>query len=112
MKLNESTILNEAPPVGGAQSGSRIYQFFFWGGGVSWNFDAEFKFAIIQNSHVEGGGGGSWNFDAEFKFAIIQNSHVEGGGGGDSWNFDAEFKFAKIQNAHVEGGWVEGLMEF
>ena len=25
--------------------------------------------------------GGSRNFDAEFKFAEIQNSHVEGGGG-------------------------------
>ena len=101
--------------------------------GFLWNFDAEFKFAKIQNSHVEGGwveggscgilmlssnllkiqnsyvegGGGSWNFDAEFKFAKIQNSHVEGGWGG-SWNFDAEFKFAKIQNSHVEGGWVGG----
>ena len=28
------------------------------------------------------GGGGSWNFDAESKFAKIQNFHVEGGGGG------------------------------
>ena len=52
-------------------------------------------------------------FDAEFKFAKIQNSHVEGGVGG--WGclaeFDAEFKFAKIQNSHVEGGvggWVGG----
>ena len=26
-------------------------------------------------------GWGSWNFDAVFKFAKIQNSHVEGGGG-------------------------------
>ena len=25
------------------------------GGGASWNFDAEFKFVKIQNSHVEGG---------------------------------------------------------
>ena len=24
------------------------------------------------------GAGGLWNFDAEFKFANIQNSHVEG----------------------------------
>ena len=48
-------------------------------------FDAEFKFAKIQNSHVEGGGGeGLVEFDAEFKFAKIQNSHV--GGGGGSWN--------------------------
>ena len=46
-------------------------------------FDAKFKFAKIQNSHVEGGGrGGLVEFDAEFKFAKIQNSHVEGGGGG------------------------------
>ena len=44
-----------------------------------WKFDTEFKFAKIQNSHVEGGGGGLWNFDAEFKFTKIQNSHVEGG---------------------------------
>ena len=39
-----------------------------------WKFDAEFKFANIQNCHVEEGGR-SWNFDAELKFAIIQNSH-------------------------------------
>ena len=93
----------------------------------SWKFDAEFKFAKIQNSYAEGGwvgGGGacgnlmlssnllkskipmlrgSWKFDAEFKFAKIQNSHVEGEGGG-SWKFDAEFKFAQIQNSHVESG--------
>ena len=41
-------------------------------------------------------------FDAEFKFAKIRISHVEGGGG--LVEFDAEFKFAKIQNSHVEGG--------
>ena len=40
-------------PQPGAQSGLCIYQF---GGGGSWNFDAEFKFVKIQNSHVEGGG--------------------------------------------------------
>ena len=45
-------------------------------------FDAEFKFAKIPNSHVKGGGRGFVEFDAEFKFAKIQNSHVEGGGGG------------------------------
>ena len=55
-------------------------------------FDAEFKFAKIQNSPVEGGGGGFMEFDAEFKFAKIQNSHVEGGGG--LIEFDAESKFA------------------
>ena len=74
------------------------------GGGGLVEFDAEFKFAKIQNSHVEGGGGeGLAEFDAEFKFAKIQNSHVQGGGGGLA-EFDAEFKFAKIQNSHVDGG--------
>ena len=102
------------------------------GGGGLAEFDAEFKFPKIQNSHVEGGVGG-WvgglvEFDAEFKFAKIQNSHVDVGGGGSQnlmWSpnllkskilmlmvegqgglveFDAEFKFAKIQNSHVEGG--------
>ena len=58
-------------------------------------FDAEFKFAKIQNSHVKVGWVGGWvghgnqfpTFDAEFKFAQIQNSHVEVGrvGGGGSW---------------------------
>ena len=47
-------------------------------------------------------GGGLMEFDTEFKFTKIQNSHVEGGGG--LTEFDAEFKFAKIQNYHVEGG--------
>ena len=46
-------------------------------------------------------GGGLVEFDAEFKFAKIQNSHV---GGGGVVEFDAEFKFAKIQNSRVEGG--------
>ena len=108
----EGNKCNEAPPVG-AQSGSRIYQF--GGRGVRGNqfptFDAEFKFAKIQNSHVEdgwvGGGVGSWNSDAEVKFSKIQNSHLEGRGE-RSWNFNAEFKFAKIQFSHVEGGWGWG----
>ena len=63
-----------------------------------------------------GVGGGCWKpiskFDAEFKFAKIQNSHVEGGwgevGGNQFPTFDAEFKFTKIQNSHVEGGLVGG----
>ena len=70
------------------------------GGGQLVEFDAEFKFAKIQNSHVEGGCG-LMEFDAEFRFAKIQNSHVEGG----FVEFDAEFKFSKIQNSHIEGGW-------
>ena len=62
--------------------------------------------------------GGWWNqfptFNAEFKFAKIQNSHVQDGwvGGGVGGNqfptFDAEFKFAKIQNPHIQGRWVGG----
>ena len=65
-------------------------------------FDAEFKFAKIQNSYVEGGGG-LVEFDAEFKFAKIQISYVEVGRGGLA-EFDAEFKFAKIQNSYVWWG--------
>ena len=53
-----------------------------------------------------GGGGGVVEFDAEFKFAKIQNSHLWGGGG--FAEFDAEFKFAKIQNSH--GGGLQNLM--
>ena len=40
------------------------------------------------------GEGGSWKSDAEFKFAKIQNSHVEGGWEGGLWKFDAQSKFA------------------
>ena len=59
------------------------------GWGLGWwkpIFDAEFKFAKIQNPMLRmggwGGGGIGGNqfptFDAELKFAIIQNSYVEG----------------------------------
>ena len=58
----------------------------------------------IPMLRVGGWVGGWWNFDAEFKFAKIQNSHVEGGLVGSLWKFDAGFKFAKIHNSHVEGG--------
>ena len=49
-------------------------------------------------------------FDAEFKFAKIQNSYLEGGVGevgahGNQFpTYNAEFKFAKIQNSYVKGG--------
>ena len=106
---------------------SKIPMLRVGGGFFFAEFDAEFKFAKIQNSYVEGGGGGGlqnlmlssnllkskipmlrvgWGgggfteFDAEFKFAKIQNSYVEGGGGGGFVEFDAEFKFAKIQNSY------------
>ena len=78
-----------------------------WVGDGLVEIDAEFKFAKIQNSHVEVGWVGGWlmEIDAELKFAKIQNSHVEGGG---LVEIDAELKFAKIHNSHVEGGWVGG----
>ena len=59
-----------------------------------------------------GGGGGFAEFDAEFKYAKIQNSHDDGEGGGRLVEFDAEFKFAKIQNSHGEGegGGSQNLM--
>ena len=43
------------------------------------------------------GGGGFTEFDAESKFAKIQNFHLWGGGGGVGGfpTFDAESKFAK-----------------
>ena len=51
-------------------------------------------------------GGGVIEFDAEFKFAKIQNSHLWGEGGWGFMEFDAEFRFAKIQNSHLWGwGW-------
>ena len=116
---------NEAPPVRGSKWFAHL--LICGGGGGLMEFDAEFKFAKIQNSHVEGGWGLA-EFDAEFKFAKIQNSHVGGGGGGSQnlmlgsdllkskilmfvglAEFDAECKFAKIQNSHVDGGgWGEG----
>ena len=82
-------------------------------------FDAEFKFAKIQNCHVEGGGGGGGGdggggafleFDAEFKFAKIQNCLVEGGGGvGGWWNLmlSSNLLKSKITMLRVGGG---GLM--
>ena len=95
------------------------------GGGVGVNqfptFDAESKFAKIQNSHVEGGGGGRL-VETNFQLLMLSSNLLKSkilmlrvGGwvvGGVSVNqfptFDAESKFAKIQNFHVEGGWVGG----
>ena len=70
-------------------------------GGSSWKFDAEFKFAKIQNSHVEGVGGGLGEIDAELKCSNLLKSKIpmSGGGWGGWWNqlstFDAESKYAK-----------------
>ena len=65
-------------------------------------FDAEFKFAKIQNSHVEGvvgGGGGSWNLMLSSNMLRSKIPMFRVGEG--LMEFDAEFKFAKIQNSHV-----------
>ena len=71
------------------------------GGGLV-EFDAEFKFAKIQNSHVEGevGGGGTQNLMLSSNLLKSKIPMLKGRLVG----FDAEFKFAKIQNFHVEGG--------
>ena len=49
-------------------------------------------------------------FDAEFKFAKIQNSHVEGGGRGGSQNLmlSSNLLKSKIPMLRV-GGWGGGL---
>ena len=81
-------------------------------------FDVEFKFAKIQNSHFVcvWGGGGFVEFDVEFKFAKIQNSHFVCVCVGGFVEFDVEFKFAKIQNSHFcvcvwgGGGFLRNLM--
>ena len=70
------------------------------GGGASWNFDAEFKFAKIQNSHVGGGGGtcGNLLLSSNLLKSKIAMSWGGGGGWGCWWNqfstSDAESKFA------------------
>ena len=98
----------------GAQSGSHIYQF--GGGGVRGNqfptFDAEFKFAKIQNSHVWSGGGGVGGVvETNFQLLMLSSNLLKskipmsGGEGGFHGNqfltFNAEFKFAKIKNSYV-----------
>ena len=61
-------------------------------------FDAEFKFAKIQNSHVQGwGGGGSWNLMLSSNLLKSKIPMLKRWGGG-LVEFDAEFKFAKIKN--------------
>ena len=64
---------------------------------------------------VGGGGGGFAEFDAEFKFAKIQNFYVEGGwgGGGGSQNLmlSSNLLKSKIPMLRVGGwgGWVRGI---
>ena len=84
-----------------------VVQNFVSKSGSSPQMHARWQHQIPSIPMLRVGGGGLTKFDAEFKFAKIQNSYVEGGGGG-LMEFDAEFKFAKIQNSYVEGGWVGG----
>ena len=58
------------------------------GGGCSWN---SMLSSNLLKSKIPMFRGGLVEFDAEFKFAKIQNSHV---GGGGLVEFDAESKFA------------------
>ena len=89
------------------------------GGGVGFHgnqfltFDAEFKFAEIQHSHVRlGGGFMETNFQLLMLSSNLLKSKIpmsgEGGGVGFHGNqfltFDAEFKFAEIQHSHVRLG--------
>ena len=74
------------------------------GGGFK-EFDAEFKFAKIQNSHlgVWGRGRGSRNLMLSSNL-LKSKIPICGGGGVGGTNFgtfDAESKFAKIQNSHL-----------
>ena len=70
-------------------------------------FDAEFKFAKIQNSH----GGGHKKIMLSSKFAKIPKFPFCGGGGGGEggfMKFDAEFKLAKSNNSHFVRGEAGG----
>ena len=107
------------------------------GGGVA-EFDAEFKFAKIQNSHlcVCGGGGGLQNLmpssnllKSKIPICVcvcvgggLQNLMLSSdllkskipicGGGGVFTEFDAEFRFPKVQNSHFwRRGVSQNLME-
>ena len=96
--------------------------------------DAKFKFAKIQNAHVEEGVGGArgilmlssnllkskiptlrggpWNFDTEFKFAKIQNSHVVGVGGGARGILMLSSNLLKSKMPVLRVGGGGGLVEF
>ena len=78
-----------------------------WGRGGFAEFDAEFKFAKIQNSHlwVEGGGGGSQNLMLKSKIPICVC--VWGGGGregGGSWNLMPSSNLLKSKIPILLGG--------
>ena len=54
-----------------------------------------------------GGGGVSWKFDAEFKFAKIQKSHGRGGGACGNLMLSSNLLKSKIPMLRVEGGLME-----
>ena len=60
-------------------------------------FDAEFKFAKIQNSHFVGGGGGSWNLMLSSNLLKSKIPILWAEGGGVFPAFDDESKFAKTK---------------
>ena len=93
-------------PRSGAQSGSRIYQFVGrggWGGG-SWNLMLSSNL-LKSKIPICGRGGGFVEFDAEFKFAKIQNSHLWGWGGvGGSWKLMLSSNLLKSKIPICGGG--------
>ena len=101
--LCQNLVVHPKCTLGGS---TKFHPFLSSGEGGFAEFDAEFKFAKIQNSYVEGGG--FTEFDAEFKFAKIQNSYGRGGGGGFV-EFDAEFKFAKSKIPMLRVGGVRRI---
>ena len=70
-------------------------------------FNAEFKFAKIQNCHVEGGvgGGGSWNLMLSSNLLKSKIAMLRVGGGG-SWNLmlSSNLLKSKIAMLRVGGG--------
>ena len=54
-------------------------------GGGLWNFDSEFKFAKIQNSHVEGGAHGNLMLSSNLLKSKIPILRVGEGGGRGLW---------------------------
>ena len=69
------------------------------GGGGLVEFDVEFRFAKIQNSHLWGGGSRNLMLSSDLLKSKIPICVCVGGGG--FAEFDVEFRFAKIQNSHL-----------
>ena len=69
-------------------------------------FDAEFKFAKIQNSHVDGGGGGSRNLMLSSNLLKSKIPMLRWVGGGGLWNLmlSSNLLKSKIPMLRVGGG--------